>query len=278
MPDPEPLEVEDPYVAVLRAQRRRARIVSAAVVIFCAGGLAKAARSGQQPPPRRPVTEATRIGGARVAIASARARASAAQGRFEAGVREAIAEDVGPRPDLGTCPIKLPSVSSLLQRRMAFPLLIVDRKELADTLPSQAIARVLADVRRAEVHLAAGRFEEATLYARALDQPDRFDSDVVLVARATKTVRALSGNSYEPGELEGRAYVFDFASGRVVCAGDVKARSSQEIGYVYSDRNDTPASLGPVASMGDAIREDMRLQTERAVIEAMRWRSGPPAK
>jgi hypothetical protein len=248
--------------------------VSALVVICCAGGLARVARSGQRPPPRRPITEATRLGGARVAIASARARASAAQVRFETAVREAIAQDIGPRPDLGACPVALPSTSSLVYGRTAFPLLVVDRTEVVATLPSQAIADVLADARRAEGHLAAGRFEEATLYARALDRPERFGYDVVLVANASKQVRALSGNAYEPGEIEGRAYLFDFASGRVVCAGDVKARSSKEIGYVYSDRNDTPVSLGPVASMGDAIREDIRRQTERAIIGAMRWRAG----
>jgi hypothetical protein len=46
---------------------------------------------------------------------------------------------------------------------------------------------------------------------------------------------------------------------------------------MYSDRLDTPPSLGPVASMGDAIHEDIRLQTERAIVAAVRWRSGPSA-
>ena len=143
------------------------------------------------------------------------------------------------------------------------------------SLPSQAVAGVLADVRRAETHLVAGRFEEAKLYARALDRPERFGYDVVLVARAAKKPHALSGSEYEPGEIEGQAYVYDFAAGRVVCAGEILAKSSREIGYVYSDRSDTPPSLGPVASMGDAIHDDIRLQTERAIVAAVRWRSGP---
>lgn len=273
-PDPEPQEIEDPYAAVLRAQRRRARLVSGLVVLFCAAGLAKVARSSQQPPPpRRTVSEAARLGTARVAIASARARAAAAQVRFESSVREAIAEDVGPRPDLGACPVALPGGPSLIRGRPAFPLLTVARDER--TLPSQAIAGVLADARRAEGHLAAGRFEEATLYARALDRPERFGYDVVLVARANKPVRAISGSVFEPGEIEGRAYVYDFASGRVVCAGDVKARSSRELGYMYSDRNDAPLSLGALASLDDAMHEDLRRQTERAILEALRWRAGP---
>lgn len=272
-PEPEAIDLEHPYAAELRAQQRNARIVSVVVVVFLAFGGAMVARS--HPAPRRPATEAMRIDGARLAIAGARARAASAQLGFEATMREAILDDVVPRPDLGTCPIALPAATSLVSGRPAFPLLTVDRSELHGTLPSQAVAGVLADVRRAEAHLAAGHFEEAKLYARALDRPERFAYDVVLVARTAKKPRAVSGRVYEPGEIEGRAYLYDFSSGRVLCAGDVAARSSKEIGYVYSDRSDTPPSLGPVASMGDAIHEDIRLQTERAIVAALRWRSGP---
>lgn len=273
-PEPEPAEVDEPYAHVLGAQRRRARLVTVLVVIAAAGGVAKVARSGQ-PPPRTSVPEATRIDGARSAIDGARARASSAQARFETAMRDAIAAELGPRPDLGACPIELPAASSLAKRGPAFPLLTVERSEISGTLPSQAVAGVLADVHRAQAHLAAGRFEEAKLYARALDRPERFGYDVVLVAKAVKKPRALSGSEYEPGEIEGRAYVYDFTTGRVVCAGDVKAKSSKEIGYVFSDRTDTPAWLGPVASMSEAIDDDLRLQTERAIVAAVRFRAGP---
>ena len=273
-PEPEPVETEDPYVAVLRAQRRRARLVSVLMAIFVAGGLAKVARSGQ-PLRRVPITEAARVDSARLAIVGALARASTAQSRFEAGVHEAVADDVVARPDLGACPIELPTASSLLRGRASFPLLTIERAELEGALPSQAVAGVLADVRRAQAHLAAGRLEEAKLYARALDRPERFGYDVVLVAHAAKKPRALSGREYEPGEVEGQAYVYDFATGRVVCTGEITAKSSNAIGYVYSDRTDTPPSLGPIASMGDAIHDDIRLQTERAIVAAVRFRSGP---
>ena len=272
-PDAEAHDTEDPYAAVLRSQRTRARIVSVVVVVFLAGGIAKVARSHETP--RWHVAEEVRLDGARVAIAGARARAASAQSAFEWTMREAIGDDVTPRADLGACPIALPATASIVSGHPAFPLLTVDRAGLGETLPSQAVAGVLADVHRAEGHLAAGRFEEAKLYARALDRPERFGYEVVLLARSTREPRALSGHAYEPGEIEGRAYLYDFGSGRVVCAGDVKAKSSREVGYVYSDRSDTPPSLGPVASMGDAIHEDLRRETERAIIAAVRWRSGP---
>jgi len=271
-------ELDDPaasYEARLRGQQRRAGLVSALVVFFfCAGGLAKVARSHQQPVTRKTkVTEAARLDGARLAIASARARAAAQQARFETRVREAIATGVdAPPPVTEGCPIALRSGPSPVHGRPAFPLLVLGRDELAGPLPSQAVAEVLADARRAEGHLAAGRFEEATLYARALDRPERFGYDVVLVANANKPARALVGTTFEPGEIEGRAYLYDFASGKVVCRADVHAQSSRAIGFMYSDRTDTPPSLGPLASMEDAIREDMRVQTERAILHALRAR------
>jgi hypothetical protein len=152
-------------------------------------------------------------------------------------------------------------------------MLTIERAEIRDTLPSQAVAEVLVDVRRAEAHLAAGRYEEAALYGRALDRADRFRFDVVLVARATKKPLARSGSEYEPGEIEGRAYLYDFASGRVICAGDVHAQSSPAIGYSFSNRSDAPARLGALASMGEAIDEDIKKQTQRAVADAIRWRA-----
>lgn len=282
-PDPDPAEIEDPYAAVLRGQRRRARLVSALVLVFCGAGLAKVALAKVSPAERDPKAtsarpEIVRIERARIAIAGASARAASAQARFESALRSAIDDGVVARPDLGACPITLPAASSLVLGRTSFPLLTVDRAEVggAGTLPSQAVAAVLADVRLAESHLAAGRFEEAALYGRALDRAERFGYDVVLVAQADKKPRALSGSAYEPGDIAGRAFVYDFASGKVVCAGDVHAKSSRSIGYVYSDRNDAPASLGAIASMSDAIREDIYLQTERAIIDAIHYRSGPP--
>lgn len=277
-PLPEPPELEEPYVAVLRAQRRRARIATAAAIVFVAAGIAKVARSGQTSA-RRATTEAVRADGAREAIARARTRAALAQSRFEQGIRDAIAGEIGPRADLGRCPIDLPSRGSVLGQRdrPSFPLLILDRTELDATLPSQAVAEVLADIRRARDHLASGRYEEAKLYARALDRPERFKYDVVLVSRTTKGPRALSGNAYEPGALEGRAFIYDFATASVLCAGDVKITSSMKVGYVFSDRADAPASLGARASMTDALRDDLRVQSEQAIALAVRWRSGPPA-
>lgn len=277
-PPPEEPESEDPYAAVIRAQRTRGRLLTALFCLAIVGGAAKVARSSQQQHPRVRSTEADRIGNARAAIGAAHLRATAAQARFDHAIREAIGDDVGPREDLGACPIRLAEPSSLVRGRSSFPLLTIERADLKEQLPSQAVAAVLADVRRAEKHVAAGRYEEAALYARALDKDkdDRFDFDVVLVTRHSTRPRALSGTEFTPGEVAGRAYIYDFRSGKVVCAADVAARSSKEIGYVFSDRHDAPADLGAVARMTEAIEEDLRFQTERAIAREMKVRAGAP--
>ncbi|MBS2011278.1 MAG: hypothetical protein JST00_00085 [Deltaproteobacteria bacterium] len=275
-PPPEEPESEEPYAAVIRAQRTRGRLLTAFLCLAIVGGAAKVARSSQQQHPRARSMEADRIGNARAAIGAAHLRATAAQTRFDHAMREAIGDDVGPREDLGACPIRLAEPSSLVRGRASFPLLTIERADLKESLPSQAVAAVLADVRRAEKHVAAGRYEEAALYARALDRDDRFDFDVVLVAKHSTRPRALSGTEFVPGEITGRAYVYDFRSGKVVCAADITAKSSKEIGYVFSDRHDAPADLGAVAMMTEAIEEDLRFQTERAIAREMKLRAGAP--
>jgi len=275
-PPADPPEEEEPYLAVLRAQRRRARIASAAVVVAVALGGAQVARSHTARARQRVVvTEVERAERARVAIARARDRAALMQSRFETDVRAAVLGNVGPRPDLGACPVQLPSSTSLVRGRAAFPLLTLAPTELRHGLLSLEVAGVLADAHRAEQHVAAGRYEEATLYARALDREDRFRYDVVLITTAATAPRAVTGAEYVPGEITGRAYLYDFGSRAVVCAADVHAASSKTVGYVYSDHHDAPPSLGPVASMGEAVAEDLRLQTERVVARAMQWRAGP---
>lgn len=278
-PEPDEPETEEPYARLLRLQQRRARIATslAACVI---GTLIVAAIA--RPAPAKAVAndaasrEEARRTRARDAIAAARRSATDAQERFADELRAAVTSGVGPREDLGACPAAL-AVPTGIARGHAFPLVVADRGEVeARKVPSQAIAEVLADVRRAEAHLAAGRYEEAALYAQALAHPGRLVLDVVVVATKDERPTSTSDASFVPGSVEGRAYLYDFASQRVVCAADVHAKSSSSIGYAYAIGHDAPAAAGRTASLKDAIELDMRIQIERAVATAMRFRAGSP--
>ena len=272
-PEPDAPE-EEPYAEVLRRQRRRARIVSAVVLLSCGAGVLATARvAASQPVPTRPrISENERVDAAHRAAESVRRRAAEQQERFAANMRDAVLSNVSPSAEAAACPVQFArdeAVKGMTTARR-FPLLVVRESELADALPSQVVADVLADATRAEKHIAAGHFEEATLYARALDRADRFGVEVVLVTKESQEAHVLSTGAFSPGLLRGRAYLYEFASGRVVCAADVEAKTSKSIGYVYSDHNDAPTWLGPRASLDSAIDADLRHNTESAIIAAMR--------
>ena len=70
---------------------------------------------------------------------------------------------------------------------------------------------------------------------------------------------------------------YDFRAERVVCAADVRAKSSRQIGYAYAVGLDAPAFAGRSPRLKEALDQDFRVQIERAVAEGMR-RLGPEAE
>lgn len=273
-PLPEQIESEEPYARVLRGQQRRARI--ATVVVGCATGalvLAAAARPAPAKSPENDVAkrEEPRRARARDAIGSARSRATAEQERFAVAVRGAIASDYQARPELGACPITLAQPSGIGR---PFPLVVVDRNDV-DTLrvPSQAIADVLADITRAEEHMASGRYEEAVLYADALDRPGRLVVDVVLVPDVNEAPRVTNESTFVPGKLGGQAYLYEFASHRVVCMTRAQAASARSIGYAYA--LDGPTWRGASASLDATLTRELRTSLERSIATSMTLRAGP---
>jgi len=279
-PEPEPPAPEEAYAAMLRREARRSLVTGAAgaaAVALAVAGIAASvgAPASASTAERLQAVRAQELGrrdAARDAVENARARAVAEQARFEQSVRAAVGDGAAPSPELGACPIALPRPSGSLRGR-AFPMIVSRGLGLASSLRSQAVADVLSDVGRAERHLAAGRYEEATLYARALEARDRYGYEVVVVASRFDEPRATGPTSYAPGEITGRAYLYDFGTKTVRCAADVTATSSNEIGYAYAVATEAPLSSGREASLAASIDEDMRRKLEGAIADAMRWRA-----
>lgn len=273
-PPPEEPETEEPYAKVLRAQQRRARVL--ALVVGTAIGavvLAAAARPAPAKTPDRDVVkreEARRIR-ARDAIASARSRATAEQDRFAVAIRAAVASDYRAKPELGACPIRLAQPSGIGR---PFPLVVVDRDEVdALRVPSQAIADVLVDITRAEEHLASGRYEEAALYADALDRPGRLVVDVALVQDLNEAPKVTNESTFVPGKLGGVAYLYEFASHRVICTSHAEAANAPSIGYAYAI--DGPTWRGASASLDATLTRELRTSLERSIATSMTLRAGP---
>ncbi len=267
-PEPDPPEVEEPYVAVLRSQERRTRIGAAAsiAILVAIGGVLYAAPKPKLDSLDASANVAARRAQARAAVAGARSNAWSEQARFESVVRAAIRDGVVARPDLGACPIRLAIPTGFRVR--TFPVLVVDSVDVGTSIRSQTVSSVLVDATRGDELLDAGRYEEAALYAAALSSPERLRHEVVLVANKHDKPVATGSTSYEPGEIAGHAYLYDFASHAVVCAADVSTKSSGQIGYSYYG--------APSAAMNSALERDLDRHLAIAIGEAMRDRAGPP--
>ncbi|MDF2696388.1 MAG: hypothetical protein K0S65_4771, partial [Labilithrix sp.] len=160
-PEPDPPDDADLYEQRLRARSKRGRRV---ITGICGALAALSLAALFETPPRRHTIAtvedraAARIAIARDTIAAARDIALREQARFTATVNAALDADVAPDPREPQCDVELPQASRLVHGKQAFPLLVVARGDRA--LPSPSVATLLADVNRADEHLAAGRTVE----------------------------------------------------------------------------------------------------------------------
>ncbi len=277
-PDLEVPEVEHPYAVAMRASRRRARWTAMFVGVCVASGVAITAWSSATPARRVVHAEGQVDLGreARELTRAARGRAAEAQTALERNLRAAIRAGVASCPELGACPFRVPESSRFGSFGASFPMIATSRAEALSVLPpSHAIAALLADAQRVETHLAAGRFVEATAYARWLEPRAPFQYEIVFVADSVKAPRVISASEFVSGETAGRAYLYDFArgDGAVVCAGDISEASSRELDYAFPVDAENATLSGRTQSLEGALERDMNARIARAVSSAMTWRA-----
>jgi len=270
-PEPEGPDEADAYEALLRVRASRARRIATTICGTLAALSVIALIESPSPRirPRAPELVDSRaaaaLSNARDTIASARDFAEREQARFAATINAALDASVAPggRP----CAVVLPEVNRLVRGQRAFPLLIVETGDR--DLPSPSVANMLADVNRADEHLAAGRTAEAIFYANGLaarmtNPAARLRYDVVLVTTSMKHPERTTPRSFEPGELTGRAYLYDFDERRVTCAGDVHATSSREVAYSYAPTS-PHAAMDEGPRLTASLEEDLERQIQRAI-------------
>jgi len=269
-PEPDGPDEADAYEALLRARAARGRRVL--VTIWGALAVLSIMALLETPPkPRTPelaaVRARARVADARDTIAAARAFVQREQARFAATMNAVLDADLAPDDRHRPCGVELPE-TTLLRAERPFPLLVVAKGDR--DLPSPSVASMLADVNRADEHLAAGRTMDAILHANALAA--RMGSawgqhryDVVLVTTTMKRPVRTTATSYEPGELSGRAYLYDFAEHRVTCVGDIHAVSSRRIEYSYVSALTGPAAMDEGPRLSASLDEDLERQIRRAI-------------
>jgi hypothetical protein len=245
----------------------------AAIAAFAAVAVNDTSRKTKVSMQRRAeVRSAQRLAEAHEAIANAELFARAEQERFGRVVGAALDAELAPGREREPCPTALPEASNLV-RGSAYPILVVPRGDR--DLPSPSVARVLRDVHRAENHFDAGRQMEGILYGNALaDVGSRLRYDVVVATTTFKRPVRTSATSYEPGEIEGRAYLYDFAAHQVVCAGDVRTTSSPNIAYSYATGEGGWAIQDQEPSLRASLDVDLDSQLERSIARGVLFKTG----
>lgn len=219
----------------------------------------------------------------REAIAAARNDAVRRDRAYQVAV--ASAANVGPRPDLGPCPYRLgvrlkhtKEGWQSPQHNQQFPWRSITRSSTA-AIPGSSGAsslRISADFLERELdgdpywtHPEGP--SEMVERARALPEDDTVEV-ILLVDR--KREPAMLGKSFVAGELFGTAYLYDHGSGRILCAGNVEARSSDEVGYTYYQRGFLDVAAG-YADAAAAVKQDFAIEVERAIALSLEHLAGP---
>lgn len=273
-PDPDLPDEADAYEVLLRARARRARRF---VTTICGSLAVLSLMALAETPPKRRAPDladgraAMRLANARDTIAMARAFAEREQARFAATMAAVLDADLAPERGQPACGIVFPEASRLVQRRQSFPLLVVAKGDRH--LPSPSVSTMLKEVNRADEHLAAGRTADAILHATALsarmaNAAADLRYDVVLVTTTMRHPVRTTPTSFEPGELSGRAYVYDFSEQRVTCVGDIQAASSRTIEYSYDSASNAPAAMDMGPRLSASLDEDLDVQIQRAIARA----------
>jgi hypothetical protein len=272
-PKPPRFEAIDVYEAVLRARAGRSRVsilvLSSVLLALWVGVTSSARRSHADPREHESALRARqRVERARKAIAATKATVRTEQRRFELAVLSAIDNGVAPSTESVPCRTALPEqASALVAGARAFPLLIVKRGDR--DLPSPSFAPMLARAQRAEEELDAAHVGEGIASADAMTSSPSPPYDVVLVASALKHPLRTTESSFDPGEIAGRAYLYDHARHRVTCAGDIRAVSSSSVAYSFVPGSDAPAALDQGPSLSISLERDLDAQVERAIARGL---------
>lgn len=260
-PWPELADDADVYEARLRKASSRLRLV----VLGTCGAITAASlftlaecHSRLRAYHRADSQRLTQIATVREVIGAARSFAVHEQARFSAAMNDALA--AGPAENLAP---------AVCESRSSHPdLVVVDEDDREITSPS--LASVLADATRAEERLTTGHVAEALAAANVLAHRIASSTawpryDAVLVTTSVHAPAVTTASTFEPGEVSGRVYLYDFSKHRVTCVGNAHAASSPQVDYSLTR---SPKDGTFEAHLTARLDEDLHHQVRREVDRA----------
>jgi hypothetical protein len=286
----EPDESMDAFEAALVARVRRKRLITILLAVGAPVGVFLfMIASNFRPQLERAMAEKWEVTDDERAeilkvLDAARIKAEAREAAWTAALPSL--DSIVEREDLGPCPTRLrpPQHQSYLpkgQRSPAFNLAWFGRGE--DPTGSGVLSSVEWTTARIFEALEEDHFEPdpgAELLARARDAGDLDGDDryaVIFRQIDRKDAWKNQDDTFEPGFIVGRAWVWDHIDAEVVCATTVAATNSdtlevQTVTYGY----DVLDQAGGVQIFGQ-LKTDLENNVYQAIAEGMQWRAGPIA-
>ncbi len=207
---------------------------------------------------------------------SARGKAEASQKAWRAAIEAAAAAKLVERPDLGPCPVRVPSP----RREDEFPPDWLNQIKSANVEAAKCNALDNFESRAQDIERDLGREHTARGAARLLEEAKRLEGTRTLwevafvIDREVEPEPALN-EQYESGVVAGRAYLFDYRSEKVECAALVVAENSESVKFSFRTRSVGPSPVEGLAEFRQALKRDLRISTYREVAERVRFRAGP---
>jgi hypothetical protein len=213
--------------------------------------------------------------------------ASDRDAEWHTGVDDALAKDVGPRKDLGRCPLAMPTLQ--FETTFATVDATLARVGLQDVVRPSAIKVVTPAELGSTSSLTARQIRYDTNNLRAhtdgvnerdgeyllaeaqkAADPSRWKWDAIVILDAERSARHvdLDAGTFASGSSRGRVLVFDYATKKVACAADFEAKNSARV----TVKADQPEDLAENAKA--KLANDLLVQTIKAAFQEL-WVAGP---
>jgi len=208
---------------------------------------------------------------ARKAIAAARTRAAEEEAAASRGIAAAIRDGVTAHPELGRCPY---AHSSGLAHDDPFSPTSFARAD--DASVCRTCRQLLSRAAELEASLSVKSRDDdldAAIDKRIAGLRHLGQYNVVLKVDREVAAHGTPHVDFMPGLVVGRAFVWDTERHAVVCAGPVRAESSEVVDYTYTTQNGV--DVGSRSALDSALERDLHRRTERAVADGLRYVAGP---
>jgi hypothetical protein len=217
------------------------------------------------------------------ALEEARAHGAEVKKGWRTAIDAAVAAGITGRPDLGRCPTTVYGPTRSKDEYPSMPSWLNVAKTPADVAtiePAIWASRTSSadDLEKRSKGIHTDREAERLVQeVQAFSKAEAWTFDVLMIIdRKVPAVSLGKTEGFTSGEVDGRAFLYDYRRKAVTCAGRVHAENSDEVRFRYTRRLGDPLDGSGTVELDHALANDLTIESYRAAAEAVHFRAGPP--